>query len=322
MGMHAGMQRAHDTGDVKLDNEMAAALRRMEIELFERERVQEELYRLIGDLELRAAENSVLLAEADARLRKESDSRSKAQKELVLLNENLACQKAAAQVVNQELVSFGYSVSHDLRAPLRHIVGFSGALLEDYGADLDPTAKNYLGCIVRAGRKMENLIEALLDLSRISRQELTLTDIDLSQLVRQCAASLQKSDPGRQVVFEIQDKLSVQADAALLKTALENLLGNAWKFTGRKESATIEFGRNQDGETAVYYLRDDGAGFDPRWAAKLFGPFQRMHQEEEFEGVGVGLAAVQRIIHRHGGKVWAEARVDGGATFFFTLAHR
>ena len=320
MGVQPNMQKALDAGDTKLNSDMASALRRMEAELFERERVQEELCNQINDLEMRLSENSAQLAAARAQLEKECDGGSKAREEVALLNGKLALQKAAAQIVNQELESLSYSISHDLRAPLRHLVGFSTALVEDYGESLEPTAQTYLDCIIRSGRKMETLIEALLKLSRIARQELTPARIDLSHIARQCAASLKESDPERRVVFKIADQLSVHADPVLLRAALENLLGNAWKYTGKKESATIEFGRNDEGACTVYYVRDDGAGFDLRFADRLFGPFQRMHKDGEFEGVGIGLATVQRIIHRHGGKIWAEAEVDGGATFFFTLS--
>jgi len=320
MGVHPNMHRAFDAGGTKISEEMAATLRRMETELFERERVQEELYSLNNDLELRASESSAKLAAVNAQLKTESDSLSKAQKEIALLNENLARQKVACEVSSRELESLSYSISHDLRAPLRHLVGFSGALLEDYGDSLEPTAQSYLDCIVRAGRKMESLIEALLNLSRIARQELSLSSVGLSQMALQCADSLKESDPGRRVVFKIADQMSVHADHALLKAAIGNLLGNAWKYTGKKDCATIEFGRSQDGDATVYYVRDDGAGFDTRFADRLFGPFQRMHTDEEFEGVGIGLATVQRIIHLHGGRIWAEAQVDAGATFFFTLS--
>jgi len=222
--------------------------------------------------------------------------------------------------MNHELESFSYSISHDLRAPLRHLIGFSGALLEDYADTLDATAKTYLDCIVRAGGKLESLIEALLNLSQITRQELRIASVDLSELARECAASLLDSAPERSVVFHIADELPVQADAALMKAAIGNLLENAWKYTCKKDTANIELGQNREGDAIVFYLRDNGAGFDMRYAARLFGPFQRMHKESEFEGTGIGLATVQRIIHRHGGRIWADAVVDGGATFFFTLS--
>lgn len=314
------MPNAPGTDETKNTSESQAAIRQLEAELSERRLIEEELYRLNRALELRLAETGAELAETNADLRREMHWRTEDQKEICRLSEHLVQQKNALKVVNQEMETFGYSISHDLRAPLRHLTGFSGALLEDYRDSLDATAQGYLDCIVRAGRKMDLLIEALLNLSRITRQELNITSVDLSELARECAASLKDSAPERRVVFTIADKLSVRADSSLLRAAIGNLLENAWKYTGKKETATIEFGRKQEGEATIYYLRDNGAGFDMRFAERLFGPFQRMHSENEFEGTGIGLATAQRIIHRHGGKIWADAMVDGGATFYFTLA--
>jgi light-regulated signal transduction histidine kinase (bacteriophytochrome) len=149
---------------------------------------------------------------------------------------------------------------------------------------------------------------------------LSLASVDLSRMARECAVLLKESAPERKVVFKIADQLSVRGDETLLKAAIANLMENSWKYTGKKESATIELGRKQEGDSTIFYLRDDGVGFDMRYADKLFGPFQRMHRESEYEGTGIGLATVQRIIHRHGGRIWADAAVDGGATFFFTLS--
>jgi light-regulated signal transduction histidine kinase (bacteriophytochrome) len=305
------MNNSEDSGEV---------LQRLEAELSERARVEEELNRLNGELELRLKESTEELAAVSDELRREMFKRAEDQKEICILNENLTQQKSAFLIVNRELESFCYSISHDLRAPIRHLVGFSGVLLEDYGDTLDKTAQSYLDCIVRAGRKMESLIESLLTLSRIARQEMKPASVDLSKMARECADSLKDSAPERCVVFTIPEKLSVQADADMLRAVIGNLLGNAWKYTGKKEMAKIELGQKLDGESRVFYLRDNGAGFDMQYADKLFGPFQRMHKESEFEGAGIGLATVQRIIHRHGGRIWADALVDGGATFFFTLS--
>ncbi|MBJ6800846.1 sensor histidine kinase [Geomonas sp. Red259] len=246
---------------------------------------------------------------------------AQAQQELRRANEDLARQKANAENLGRELETFSYAVSHDLRAPLRHLIGFSTALLEDYGEGLEPTAHSYLDCIVRAGRKMEGLVDALLALSRIGRQDMTPLNIDLSQMANSYVACVREGDPGRKVTFKVPQRLPAHADAVLMRTALEHLLENAWKFTAKKESATIEIGSRMDGDEVVYFVRDDGAGFDMRFADRLFGPFQRMHREEEFPGLGIGLAIVQRIINRHGGRIWAEAEVNGGATFYFTLAN-
>ncbi|HBA86642.1 MAG TPA: sensor histidine kinase [Geobacter sp.] len=313
------MKQTQKPCDTKTTSEVSSPSKSVEPESYERERVQEELYWLVDKLELRLTETEARLAETKTRLKKEEARRKKAQREANLLKDELARQTESVAMVNGELESFSYSISHDLRAPLRHVVGFSTALLEDYNETLDPAAQNYLDCVMRAGRKLEMLIEALLTLSRVTRQEVTPANVDLSQLARQCAASLQEAEPERQVAFKIADKLFANADPQLMRSALENLLGNAWKFTSQKGSATIEFGCKKEGNTTVYFVRDDGAGFDLRFADRLFGPFQRMHREGEFEGIGTGLAAVQRIIHKHGGRIWAEAEVDRGATFFFTL---
>jgi light-regulated signal transduction histidine kinase (bacteriophytochrome) len=273
-----------------------------------------------SDLERRLSLCLARLAEADQLLKQEQQGRSKAEHEVSLLAKELNRQKSMAETVHQELESFSYSISHDLRAPLRHLVGFSNALVEDYGERLEPTAQSYLDCIVRAARKMEGLLEALLSLSRVTRQDLTLLEVDLAVLARQCADSLRQADPARQVEFRIAEKMPVKADPQLMRTAIEHLIGNAWKFTAKKERATIEFGEKREGENTVYYVRDDGAGFDLRFAERLFGPFQRMHREEEFPGLGIGLATVQRIVHRHGGKIWADAEIGHGATFSFSLS--
>jgi signal transduction histidine kinase len=225
---------------------------------------------------------------------------------------------------NRELEAFSYSVSHDLRAPLRTIDGFSRILLEDYADRLDEEGEDYLGRVRAASKKMDTLIEDLLDLSRVSRGPLRREVIDLSAMARGIIQKLEGSQPERKIRFVAEEGVVAFGDANLLAVALENLLGNAFKFTRKEDEATIEFGvvPNAGGGVA-YYVRDDGAGFDPRYAEKLFGAFQRLHGEEEFEGTGIGLATVARIVHRHGGRVWAEGEVGGGATFYFTLGgHR
>ncbi|HEY0129658.1 MAG TPA: ATP-binding protein [Rubrobacteraceae bacterium] len=220
---------------------------------------------------------------------------------------------------NKELEAFSYSVSHDLRAPLRSIDGFSQILLDDHAQGFDEEARGYLGRVRASSRRMALLIDDLLNLSRVTRSVLRHQTVDLSALAREIAAEIQKSRPDREARFVIAEDLVAEGDASLLRVALENLLGNAWKFTSKKEVATIEFGvAHRNGEVA-YYVRDDGAGFDPRYAEKLFGAFQRLHGAEDFEGTGIGLATVARIVHRHGGRVWAEGAVGEGATFFFTL---
>ncbi len=221
---------------------------------------------------------------------------------------------------NRELEAFSYSVSHDLRAPLRSIEGFSRILLEDYADKLDEEGEDYLGRVRAASKHMDTLIEDLLDLSRVSRGPLRREVIDLSAMARGIIQKLARSQPGRKVRFVADEGVVAFGDASLLAVALENLLGNAWKFTQKEKEATIEFGAvSQVGGGVAYYVRDDGAGFNPRYADKLFGAFQRLHSPEEFEGTGIGLATVARIVHRHGGRVWAEGAEGEGASFFFTL---
>ncbi len=228
---------------------------------------------------------------------------------------------ARLEVANKELETFAYAVSHDLHAPLRVIDGFSQALLEDYSTKLDEDGKEYLSRVRAAAQRMGELIDDLLRLSCISRTELRRETIDLSSLVEEITDELDRSEPGRKVEIVIEKGLTGTGDRALTRAALENLLGNTWKFTRKKDKARIEFGMTgHDGDTA-YFVRDNGVGFNMEYANKLFGPFQRLHGSDEFEGTGIGLATVQRIIRRHGGRVWAEARVNEGATFYFTLSH-
>ena len=235
----------------------------------------------------------------------------------------LSQRAVALEAANRELEAFSYSVSHDLRSPLRSIDGFSQALLEDYGNRLDDAGKDYLRRVRAASQRMAQLIDDLLQLSRLTRKEMIVAEVDLSGMARGIAANLRTADPQRAVEFCIADGLVVKGDGQLLEVMLENLLGNAWKFTGKQAHARIEFARTRsEGQEAyqeTFYVRDNGAGFDMDYADKLFGAFQRLHAAAEFEGTGIGLANVQRIITRHGGQVWAEGQVGQGATFYFTL---
>jgi len=236
------------------------------------------------------------------------------------LTADLERQKADLKLVHHELESFSYSISHDLRAPLRHLLGFSSALVEDYADQLDEAAQGFLGCITRAGHRLEQQIEALTLLSRIARHPMAVGPVDLSRLAREVVSQLQGAAPMRQVHFVAPDQFPVQGDAQMLRAALEHLVGNAWKFTEKTGEARIELGCRREDGCEVIFVRDNGAGFDMRYAERLFGAFQRMHREGEFEGVGIGLATVQRIVHRHGGKVWAEAAPNEGCTIYFTLS--
>ncbi len=236
------------------------------------------------------------------------------------LEQRVAQRTAQLQAANKELEAFAYSVSHDLRAPLRSIDGFSLALLEDYADSLNDEARKHLQRVRAASQRMAQLIDDLLALSRLTRSELRPEPVDLSAMVHTIAAELQRAEPERNVTFVIAPAVLINGDISLMRVALENLLNNAWKFTTRHTSAHIEFGEEKrpSGET-VYYVRDDGAGFDMTYADKLFGAFQRLHTPAEFSGTGIGLATVQRIMHRHGGHIWAEGAVEQGATFYFTL---
>lgn len=231
----------------------------------------------------------------------------------------LAQARDAAEVVNRELESFSYSVAHDLRTPLRGIDGFSQALLEDYFEKLDDEGKKYLSYIRESAQQMAQLIDDLLGLSRVTRTELHREDVDLSSVARTAYARLQRSQPERRVEVVIENGLKNEGDPRLLAVVFDNLLGNAWKFTGKRDQGRIDFGATMKDGYPVYFVRDNGAGFDMAFASKLFGVFQRLHTHAEFEGTGVGLATVQRVVSRHGGRVWAEGAVNRGATFYFTL---
>jgi len=220
---------------------------------------------------------------------------------------------------NRELEAFSYSVSHDLRAPLRSIDGFSLALLEDYEEKLDEEGRDNLHRVRAATQRMGVLIDDLLNLSRVTRSEMKLQRVNLSAIGRVVGAELAKGQPNRRVEFYVEEGMEAYADPHLMRIVLENLLANAWKFTSKRESAFIEFAQKDGEEGHAYFVRDDGAGFDPVRAARLFGAFQRFHDKNDFPGTGVGLATVQRIIQRHGGRVWAESAVDKGAAFYFTL---
>jgi signal transduction histidine kinase/HAMP domain-containing protein len=269
-------------------------------------RLHERVKRQAEDLELRVRERTQELYTAQAALQQTNA-------ELVQLT-------SALQTANRELEAFSYSVSHDLRAPLRSIDGFSQVLLEDYGDTLDAQGQDSLQRIRMATQRMAELIDALLELSRVTRAELSREAVDVTAVARTIAAELQRHEPSRRVAFVIADGLVMQGDPRLLRVLLHNLLGNAWKFTAKQPQARIEVGRlTQPDGTLTWFVRDNGAGFDMAYADKLFAPFQRLHRATEFPGTGIGLATVQRIIHRHGGHIWAEGAVEQGATIYFTL---
>jgi signal transduction histidine kinase len=239
------------------------------------------------------------------------------------LEQRVAERTQQLENANRELEAFSYSVSHDLRAPLRHIDGFAQALAEDHAHGLDKDGLHYLSRIRAGAQRLGALIDDLLSLSRVSRAELNRTEFDLSGMVREIAARLEEENPERQVAWTITPGVRVRADAHLVRVALENLLWNAWKFTARRERAEIEFSATRSASGGLTFsVRDNGAGFDMAYAGKLFGAFQRLHGATEFPGTGVGLATVQRIINRHGGQIQGSGEVENGATFTFTLGER
>lgn len=268
----------------------------------ERKRNEEELLRLQEQL---ATDLQKEVDERTAELRKRTEALEAATRKL--------------EETNRDLEAFTYSVSHDLRAPLRTIDGFSRLLVETYEKELNPTAADYLARVRKAAGRMSELINDMLSLSRVGRQEMRIAEVDLTALVRRICEELRQRDPARAVEFVVAPDVSARGDAALLRILLENLLDNAWKFTSRHATAKIEFGVYGDERDRTYFVRDDGAGFDPQYKDKLFVPFQRLHTVTEFEGTGIGLATVQRIVKRHGGTLNVESAVERGASFFFTL---
>lgn len=276
---------------------------------------------VIRTLQEELAETNRGLVALTLEMEQRVDERTKelrtAHAELEQTNVELRQLTAELQAANQELEAFSYSVSHDLRTPLQSVLGYSELLVQVCYAQLDARGKQYLQHLRAGCRRMEQLIEDLLTLSHVTRSGMDKGTVNLSMLAKNIASTLALTEPQRRVTFVIAKGLVATGDAGLLRVALENLLGNAWKFTSKKRRARIEFGRAEN--PLIYFVRDNGAGFDMAGANKLFSVFQRLHSVSEFPGTGIGLATVQRIISRHGGRVWAEAAVGQGATFYFTL---
>jgi light-regulated signal transduction histidine kinase (bacteriophytochrome) len=245
---------------------------------------------------------------------------AEAETEIRALNATLEQQVRHLAVANQSLGAFSYSIAHDLRTPLRAMSGFAEILSEEYSDRLDEAGRGYAGRIQAASTQMSGLIDDLLHMSRVSEAQIRLQEVDLSADVKAICDQLRAGDPGRRVRVTVEDGVRVIADAVLIRTVLENLLENAWKFTARRDDASIEFGTLPTGDAGICcYVRDNGAGFDPAYASKLFQQFQRLHAADEFTGTGIGLATVRRIVERHHGRVWAEGAIDRGATFYFAL---
>jgi two-component system, sensor histidine kinase and response regulator len=282
-----------------------------------------ELQQAKETLELRVAERTAELARTNDRLQVELAERKRADAEIRKLNEDLesrvAERTAQLAAANRELEAFSYSVSHDLRSPLRHVNGFARILLEDFAPSLPPAAQPHLNRICEGTAKMARMVEDLLNLSRLDRHQLGLKLIPLNTLVEAAIKDLEIECAGRKIEWRIATLPSVNCDPGLMQQVLANLLSNAVKYTRRQECALIEVGTSTINNQSVFFVRDNGAGFDPRYADKLFGAFQRLHRAEEFEGTGVGLATVARIVRKHGGRVWAEAETGKGAAFFFVL---
>ena len=288
----------------------------------EREALTARLQQAKVELEQKVAERTRSLKERTERVEHLNGELASTLKNLQQSNRRLEQAMRQVEETNEELEAFNYSASHDLRAPLRSVEGFSKAVLEDYAGLLDDKGKDFLNRICRATQQMGGLMDDLLRLSRIARQDMTFFDLDLSRLADDAIRQLREIEPARVVEFVCRPGLSGFGDKNLMAIVLQNLLGNAWKFTGKRARARVEFGSESRATGTVYFVRDNGAGFDMKLADRLFGAFQRLHRDSDFPGTGVGLATVRRILHRHGGRVWAEGAVEQGATIYFTLAEK
>jgi len=309
----------------RLEETQRAVLDILEDSAREKERLEETHRALLNILEDSAEEKGMAESTQRAMLNLLEDfdvERSKAEaanRELRASFESLRMAKEATEAANREIEAFSYSVSHDLRAPLRSVAGFSQLLLADYSGKLDAEGRDYLVRIAAAAARMGDLIDDLLKLSRLSRATMERGRVNLTDIARRILERLRSAQPERSVEAAAAPDIIVNGDERLLMIVLENLLGNAWKFTQHRDTARIEFGVEPGGEEVVCFVRDNGAGFDMTYAGKLFQPFQRMHKSDEFPGTGIGLATVKRIVERHGGRVWIEGTIDHGTTAYFAI---
>ncbi len=284
---------------------------------------QRELLQAKETLEVRVVERTAELAQANKQLQIELVERKRAEEHIKELNEDLErrvdLRTAQLAAANNELEAFSYSVSHDLRAPLRHINGFAGALIEEHSSQLEPDAQRQLKRIQQSTQKMSRMIDDLLNLARLDRHSMALQITSLDSLVESVVQDLKLETPERKIEWRVGLLPAVNCDPGLIQQLFANLLSNAVKYTRRREPAVIEIDQSTIDGQLVLFVRDNGAGFNPKYADKLFGAFQRLHNDQEFEGTGVGLATVQRIVRKHGGRIWAEAETNKGATFYFSL---
>jgi len=298
-----------------------AVVKSEQVQLLKQQRIenQTQVRKTVASITIGSMLATVLLLSSLNLYMKNSLKRSEVESEVRQLNRRLEHKIHEIEIVNKELESFSYSVSHDLRAPLRAMSGFGNILLEDHAKNLDDEGRKYLHRIIAAADKMSRLINGILELSRISRHELKKDVVSLSSLVEQIVEELRQVEPTRDVEVSVEPGMIVSGDPVLLNVFLQNLISNSWKFTAKKDKAKIEFGSFFQDDRKIYFVRDNGAGFDMSFSQKLFGTFQRLHTEAEFAGTGVGLATARKIIHLHGGEIWANSKVNEGATFYFTI---